>query len=104
MSWWDKQNLLFGDKWESRIKSEIASSDYFIIILSKNALENKGYIHKELKIALEEKDLFPADKRFIIPILLDDCGIPEVLKDLHCLQVTSEPDWYSKLKESLLCR
>jgi hypothetical protein len=102
MSWWDKQNLLPGETWESRIHKAIESSDYFISILSQNALITVGYIHKELKKALEKQELYPESKKYIIPILFDDCTPPDSIKHLHWINQKEDPNWYKKVKESIM--
>jgi TIR domain len=74
--WLDKKNILLGDIWEYKIKEALKASRYFMPLFSYKAMENQGYIHKEIKYALEIFGEFPPNKIFCIPVRLDDCNIP----------------------------
>jgi len=80
----DKVDLLPGQNWKIHITKAIKESKYFIALLSSNSLSKKGYVQKELKLALDILGEFPPEDIFVIPARLDDC-LPqdEVLKYLH---------------------
>ncbi|KPA18320.1 Sulphatase-modifying factor domain protein, partial [Candidatus Magnetomorum sp. HK-1] len=51
---------------------------------SNNALSRRGFVHKEVKLALNELDKMPDDSIFFLPVRLDDCTPQdERLKYLH---------------------
>ncbi len=71
--WMNKENILPGQKQKLEIHRAIQESSYFLILLSEKSLSNRGYFHKELKIALEILDEMPPFKIFILPVRLDAC-------------------------------
>jgi hypothetical protein len=72
--WFDKEELLPGQKWKSTIYEAIKNSKYFIALLSNNSVSKRGFIQKELKTAFECLDEIPESDTFIIPVRLDDCN------------------------------
>ena len=96
MVWLDKDTLLPGDDWKTKIEEGIENSDYVLVFLSKTSIAKTGYVQKELKYALEQWELRPEGKRYIIPILLEECDPPRKLHDIHWLRIW-EPDAYTKL-------
>jgi len=96
--WFDKYSLKPGQNWKLEIKKIITECKYFLAILSTSSVNRKGYVQKELKIALDVLDLFPDNEIFILPIRVDNCK-PSYDK-LHDLQwVDLFPD--SKYGEGL---
>ena len=54
-------------------------------ILSNNSVTRRNVIQKELKKALDKWEGMLPDDICIIPLRIDDCPIPELLKDLHII-------------------
>ncbi len=82
--WMDKQDLLPGQNWQVMISKAIQESKYFLALLSSHSLTKRGFVQKELKMALDILDEFPEDDIFIIPIRIEDCKPEdEKLKYLH---------------------
>lgn len=74
--WLDKENLFPGDDWEFEIRKAVRESDLIIFCLSNKVITKKGYIQKEIKIALSEADLLPEGTIFIVPARFEDCAVP----------------------------
>jgi len=82
--WMDKQDLLPGQNWRVMISKAIQESKYFLAVLSSHSLTKRGFVQKELKMALDILDEFPAEDIFLIPIRIEDCKPEdEKLKYLH---------------------
>jgi len=82
--WIDTKDILPGENWQKAISKAIKESAFFIILLSSNSISKKGYIQKELKVALDLLNQLPDSEIFIIPIRIDDCSpINEQLQNLH---------------------
>jgi len=82
--WMDKEDLLPGQNWRVMISKAIQESKYFLAVLSSHSLTKKGFVQKELKMALDILDEFPAEDIFVIPIRIEDCKPEdEKLKYLH---------------------
>jgi len=71
--WLDKENLLPGQDWKLAIREAMEESDFLIILLSSHSLKKRGYIQKEMRMALDLLGEFPKGKTFIIPVRIDDC-------------------------------
>jgi formylglycine-generating enzyme required for sulfatase activity len=85
LPWLDKENLLGGQNWPTEISKAIKKSSFFLALLSSNSLGKRGYVQKELKIALDIFDGFPSKDIFLIPVYVDACeeALEERLKDIH---------------------
>ncbi len=82
--WLDKESILPGQDWERAIRTAIRESSYFIALISENSVGKRGYVQKELRIALDFLDEFPPDDIFVIPVRMDDSKPRhERLKRLH---------------------
>jgi hypothetical protein len=98
--WFDRESLLPGQKWKTKIKQAIMDSRFFIALLSKNSVNKKGYVQKELKDALEILDEYPDSAVFLIPVRLD--ASRPVDPRLHDIQwVDMFPDWSKGLSRIL---
>ncbi len=100
LTWYDEKDLLPGDDWQQVIEQEIEKCDFFLAFLSSRSCEKTGYVQRELRYALQQRDRRPFDRRFIIPILLDACDVPRELRQIHFLELWRSGS-YEKLKTAL---
>jgi hypothetical protein len=100
VTWFDKKDLLPGDDWEQRIREAIQSSDYFLVFLSSQSCTKTGFVQKEMRLAFELRELMPDGKRFIIPVLIDDCIPPSRFGAIQWVRM-AEKDWYERLVRAL---
>src|SRR5262249_34998649 len=77
--WLDEEQLLPGHQWDLEIRRIIKSIDAFIVCLSKNSVDKRGYVQKEIMTALDVADEIPEGGIFIIPLKLEECEIPDRL-------------------------
>ena len=71
--WLDSECLLPGQNWDEVISKTIRDCDLFLALLSKHSLTKRGFVQKELKVALKCIDKFPSNEIFIIPVRIEDC-------------------------------
>lgn len=100
LTWYDDKDLLPGDDWEQVVEKEIGGCDYFLAFLSSRSLGKTGYVNRELRYALAQRDRRPLGHRFIIPILMDDCSPPRELHGIHFCRIW-ESGGYEKLVKAL---
>ena len=82
--WLDSEDLLPGQNWKLTIRESIKESSYFLALLSSNSVSKKGFVQKELKMALDITDELPKNEIFILPVRVDDCKpIDEKLEELQ---------------------
>lgn len=102
-AWLDKDKLLAGQNWDLEIRQAIRSSDAIIVFLSAHSTTKAGYVQKEIRLALDVADEQPEGSIFMIPALLENCAIPERLKQTQWVDL-SQSDGFFKLSQSLASR
>ncbi len=75
--WIDKEDILPGEKWREKIIQAIKKSSYFLALFSSRSYSKRGFVRKQLTIALDLLDEYPQDKIFIIPIRIDNFELTE---------------------------
>lgn len=76
--WKDKWKISIGDSLINKILDGIEGASYLCVVISNNSLRSE-WVGTEIKAALsKEKD---GKHIIILPILLEDCEIPLLLKD-----------------------
>lgn len=76
-AWLDQWEMLPGDSLIDKIFEEgIKNADAFIIVLSQNSV-NKPWVREELNAGFVKR---LNTKAKIIPVIIDDCEVPECLK------------------------
>jgi DNA-binding response OmpR family regulator len=100
--WIDKVDLLPGVDWDQEIQQAVRNSDVVLVCLSEKSLSNDGYVHKELRIALDTAEKKPDGTIYIIPLRLEECRVPERLGRWQWLDYFVEPkDGFERLMTSL---
>ena len=64
-------NILFGKNSAVEIEKAISKSSFFIVLLSKHSMTNRGYIPKEINQALAVLNEIPAEVVIVISLRLD---------------------------------
>jgi hypothetical protein len=98
--WFDEEDLQPGQDWEFEIEQVIGKSRFVLVCLSGRSTTSRGFIHKEIKFALDVADLQPEGKVFIIPVRLEHCSIPDRLKRWHWVDLF-ESKGYRRLLRAL---
>lgn len=84
--WLDRADIRAG-RWEPQIRKAIKQADFFVPCLSKKAISKRGFIKRELALALARQTEFAEDEGFIVPVRLADCGIPDALKEFQVVDL-----------------
>ena len=101
--WIDEENLLPGQDWELEIRGAVRESHVVIVCLSKESVTREGFSQKEIKMALDVADEKPQGTIFIIPVKLEECDVPERLRNLHSVNLFEDAG-YEKLLRALRAR
>ena len=78
--WMDTEDLLPGQEFEYHIPKAIRASDFFFVCLTRNSVNRRGFLQKEI---LEALDVWKEKLRgdiYLIPVRLEDCEVPERLQ------------------------
>jgi len=98
--WLDEENLEAGHDWEYEIHRAVHRASAVIVCLSKNSLTREGFVHREIKLALDVADRKPEGTVFIIPLRLEDCDVPQRLNRWHWVDYFTD-NGFDKLLKSL---
>jgi hypothetical protein len=100
LPWLDEEDLLPGQQWQSEIARAVRSSAVVLVCLSPRAIAKTGFIQREIRHALDVADEQPEGEIFLIPIKLEECAVPERLRQWHWVSL-AEPQGYERLIEVL---
>ena len=89
--WLDVQNLLPGQMWTAAIERAIRESDAFVVFLSQNSVSKRGFVQKEVQLALKRLHDLPPGKVFVIPVRLEPVDAPEPLRNLQWIDLFPNP-------------
>lgn len=89
--WIDEVDLIAGQNWEAMIRQALRRCSRVVVCLSGNVLAKRGYVQKELRLAIDESLRQPADSVFLIPVRFEDCEIPDALAHLHAIDLFGRP-------------
>jgi uncharacterized protein YjbI with pentapeptide repeats len=98
--WIDARDLKVGEEWQRVIPSEIQKSDAVILCFSRNAIEKRGYIQNEFRLALETLRQVPFGRVFVIPIRLEECEVPQEFRSYQYVNYW-EHDYLARIGHSL---
>jgi len=99
--WMDKKRLQGGEKWQTMVRRAIRTSDFFIVCISKKSINRRGFMQREIRIALEIWDEKLEDDIYIIPVRLEDCEIThERLTELQWIDLF-KPEGFSQLVQAI---
>ena len=103
--WLDVEDILPGQNWEVITKRALEESHYVLVLLSSNSISKRGFVQKELKMALNLLDEFPLDQVYVIPVRLDDCKpLDERLQNLHWVELSSYERGLNQILHVLLAK
>jgi len=90
--WFDEESLIPGQNWKKEISKAIKTSDIFIALISRNSVNKRGIVQKELKEAIDVMKELPEGKIYLIPVRLDNVTPSyDFLHDIHWINLFK--DW-----------
>ena len=89
--WMDAKRLRAGQNWDFEVRKALDAAAVIVVFISKNSVDRRGYVQREIKIALRKLEEKLPDDIYLIPVRLDsDAFIPPQIADLQV--VTGEDD------------
>lgn len=99
--WMDKYQIKGGQNWDFETRKALKKADIVVVFLSENSINHRGYVQREIKLALKQYEIKLIDDIYIIPIALDaDSQIPEQLEDIHVIKA-AEVDSFVELTDAI---
>lgn len=71
--WYDQADFDPNQDVDSQILNALKESSFIIILLSKTSVAKKGYIRKEIRLALDMQQTLEPAHHFIIPVRIEEC-------------------------------
>lgn len=96
--WLDEEDLLPGQDFRLVIEKSLTSSDFVIICLSKSSVAKRSFFQREIKYALDKLQEMRPEDIFVIPARLDDCQMPDELKNRHWVNLFEDRGWEKLFK------
>jgi formylglycine-generating enzyme required for sulfatase activity len=81
--WLDEEDLLPGQDWTREIPRALQKSDFILVFFSRNSVAKRGYVQREMKLALDALQELPEGTIHTIPVRLDDCEVPDSFRHYH---------------------
>jgi hypothetical protein len=88
--WMRRRDLLPGEIWRSSIVSAIKASSFFVMCLSRHSVGQRGPLQKEVADALQIWQEMLDSDIYLIPVLLEECEVPDALHRFHCARLYEE--------------
>lgn len=98
--WIDKENILPGEEWDLKIQEALRESDFLVICLSNKSVTKRGYIQKEIKMALDAAQEMPEGSIFLIPVRLEECRVPKSIARYQYVDLFSS-DGFDRLVRAI---
>jgi hypothetical protein len=99
--WMDHKFLLPGHNWDFEITRAFEKSTFVLAFISENSFQRRGYVQRELKLAIDRRNEKLTDDIYLIPVLLDETvEVPHELRKIQYISANS-PDCVKKISIAL---
>lgn len=99
-TWLDEKDLLPGQDWNLEITKALKVSAVVLVCISTKSISKRGYVQKEIVMALDVLDQVPEGQIFLIPVMLEVCDLPARLSSRQAVKIY-EPDGFDKLVKAI---
>jgi formylglycine-generating enzyme required for sulfatase activity len=98
--WLDEEDLLPGQDWAREIPRALQTSDFILIFLSRRSVAKRGYVQREMKLALDAWQELPEGTIHTIPVRIDECNVPESFQRYHWANLF-EPNGFARIVRAI---
>jgi hypothetical protein len=85
--WLDEHQLLPGCDWNLELERAMRAADAVIVCLSPDSVRKRGYVQREIRMAIAAAEEQPEGELFLFPLLLGDCEVPDSLRRWQTLDL-----------------
>jgi len=96
----DTKDILPGEDWKLVLMDTIREAPFFLACLSKNSVNRRGMIQKEIREALEVWRQKLDSDIYFIPVRLEDCAVPPALAKFQWVDLFQDDGFY-RLKSAI---
>lgn len=87
--WMDSRKLTAGQNWDFEIQRALDQAAIVVVFLSSHSITRRGYVQREIKLALRKQEEKLIDDVFLIPVALEPTERPRELSDIQFLDASS---------------
>jgi hypothetical protein len=98
--WMDTEDILAGERFETKISQAIKKTDFFLAFLSSSSVDRRGVLRTEVRQALAKWNEMLEDDIYLIPIRLEPLDLPEEFASFQALDAFA-PDWEGRLQRAI---
>lgn len=99
--WIDCRAIKPGQNWDFEIRRALDKASVVVAFISQNSFSRRGYVQREIKLALDKLSEKLIDDIYIVPVLLDEnVEIPDQLKGIQCI-AASNPECKREIADAL---
>ena len=96
----DCRSLKPGQNFDFEIKRALDKATFVLMFISKLSYDRRGYIQREIKLALDKLNEKLIDDIYIVPVLLDDAEVPDQLKGIQYISA-NDPKCQEQILDAL---
>lgn len=90
-TWIDVRRLKAGHNWDFEIRRALDKAAVIVVFISNKSVTKRGYVQREIRLALEKAEEKLLDDIYLIPVLLDDgVTVPDLVKDRQFIRYDDE--------------
>ena len=97
-TWMDTKDLLPGQLWEQAVSEAIRKASLFIACLSRNSVNKRGFLQREIKMALDLWQEKLDEDIYLIPVRLEDCKVPRSLNKFNWVNLYEDDGFVSLIQ------
>lgn len=107
--WMDKRSIIASHDFRTSIATAIREADCFVAIITGNVSAGSGYVHKELRLALDTVAERPPGAAYLICLRVGGCQVPDLqipelglsLRHLHWVEIGSDLPWSAESLDAI---
>jgi hypothetical protein len=99
--WIDYERIKPGQNWDYEINRALSHATFVVAFVSKKSVDRRGYVQKELAVALNLRAEKLIDDIYLVPVILDDdLTLPRQIADIQHIRA-SEPDCRGRIADAI---
>ena len=98
--WMDVRDIHPGESWRLAIQTAIRACDFFVLCLSPNSVGRRGFLQREIKLALDRLLELLDEDIYFVPVRLRLCTRPSQIARYQTVDLF-EPNGYDRLISAL---
>ncbi|WFU08484.1 TIR domain-containing protein [Rhizobium sp. CB3090] len=100
-TWLDVRRIKGGANWDIEIRRALDKCQIIVVFISNKSVSKRGFVQREMKLALEKAEEKLVDDIYVVPVILDsDAPYPDQLKGIQYISADDD-DCNDKLLDAI---